>query len=263
MERLDMPAKNAVALIVSVVLFTVAVWFAAPSGSPGPDAPLSSSQKQEIESLIGRYLRENPTVIVEAIQNLQRRERQNRDRRAAQNLVRYRQQLINNPSTPFVGKIDASITVVEFFDYRCPYCKKMLSAVERLLKDDADVRYVFKEFPILSPESRLASEVALAAWKIDRGRYFDLHSGLMGARGELNRARIMQIAEKLGFDMPRLLSAMKSPEIAKEIQANARLAQSVGITGTPGFIIGERIIPAAIDYSTIKKIIAEARAKSG
>ena len=142
MERLDMPAKNAVALIVSVVLFTVAVWFAAPSGSPGPDAPLSSSQKQEIESLIGRYLRENPTVIVEAIQNLQRRERQNRDRRAAQNLVRYRQQLINNPSTPFVGKIDASITVVEFFDYRCPYCKKMLSAVERLLKDDADVRYV-------------------------------------------------------------------------------------------------------------------------
>ena len=116
MERLDMPAKNAVALIVSVVLFIVAVWFAAPSGSPGPDAPLSSSQKQEIESLIGRYLRENPTVIVEAIQNLQRRERQNRDRRAAQNLVRYRQQLINNPSTPFVGKTDAKFDPVLLHD---------------------------------------------------------------------------------------------------------------------------------------------------
>jgi protein-disulfide isomerase len=258
-----MPVKNAVALIVAAVLFTAAVWFAAPAGAPAPDATLSTSQTREIESLIGRYLRENPAVIVEAIQNLQRRERDNRNLKAVNNLVRYRQQLINNPASPFVGKKDASVTVVEFFDYRCPYCKRMLPAIERLLREDADVRYVFKEFPILSAESRLASQVALAAWKIDRQRYFALHAGLMGARGALTEERIMQIAEKSGLDMARLQSAMKSPEVAEEIKANARLAGQMGITGTPGFIIGERIVPGAIDYSTIKRMIAEARAKSG
>lgn len=258
-----MAVKNAIALIVAAALFTAAVWFAAPDGSSSSDAPLSASQTREIEGLIGRYLRENPTVIVEAIQNLQRRDRENRNQQAAQNLVRYRQKLINNPTTPFAGKKDASVTVVEFFDYRCPYCKRMLPAIERLLRDDGDVRYVFKEYPILTAESRIAAQVALAAWKIDRQRYFALHAALMGARGTLSKDRIMQIAEKSGLDMVRLLGAMKSPEVANEIQANARLAGQMGITGTPAFIIGERIVPGAIDYTTLQKMIAEARAKSG
>lgn len=258
-----MRVKNAIALMIAAVLFTAAVWFGAPAVGPSPDATLSASQTREIESLIGRYLRENPAVIVEAIQNLQRREQDNRNQQAAKNLVRYRQQLINNPSTPFAGKKDASVTVVEFFDYRCPYCKRMLPAIEKLLRDDADVRYVFKEFPILTAESRIAAQVALATWKIDRQRYFALHVGLMGARGTLSKERIMQIAEKSGLDMARLQGAMKSPEVATEIQANAQLAGQMGITGTPGFIIGERIVPGAIDYSTLKKMIAEARAKSG
>jgi protein-disulfide isomerase len=261
--RLTMPAKNIVVLIVAAALFTGAVWFAAPTDTQTTDAHLSGGQKQEIEKLIGQYLRENPTVIVEAIQNLQRRERQTRERAAAQNLVRYRQQLINSPSSPFAGNQDANITVVEFFDYRCPYCKKMLPAIKKLLNEDANIRYVFKEFPILSPASRIASEVALAAWKIDRQRYLVLHAGLMGARGDLNRDRIMQIAKKSGLDMRRLREAMKSPDVAAEIKANSRLARSVGITGTPGFVIGDRVVPGAIDYSTLKKMIAEARAKSG
>jgi protein-disulfide isomerase len=138
----------------------------------------------------------------------------------------------------------------------------MLPAIERLLRDDANVRYVFKEFPILTKESRIASQVALAAWKIDRQRYFALHAGLMGARGALSRKRIMQIAEISGLDMARLQSAMNSPEVAEEIQANARLAGEMGITGTPGFIIGDGFVPGAIDYSTLKRMIAEARAKS-
>jgi protein-disulfide isomerase len=258
-----MRLKNAIALIITAVLFTAAVWFATPGVSPNPDANLSASQTREIESLIGRYLRENPAVIVEAIQNLQRRERDNRNLQATKNLVRYRQQLINNPTTPFVGKKDASVTVVEFFDYRCSYCKKMLPAIEKLLRDDADVRYVFKEFPILTTESRIAAQVALAAWKIDRQRYFVLHVGLMGAHGTLSKDRIMQIAENTGLDMARLRGAMKSPEVTKEIQANVRLAGHLGITGTPGFIVGERIVPGAIDYSTLKNMIAEVRAKSG
>ena len=258
-----MPMKNTITLIIAAVLFTAAVWFAAPSGSSSPDAPLSASQTREIEGVIGRYLRENPAVIVEAIQNLQKRDRENRNQQAAQNLVRYRQQLINNPATPFVGKKDASVTVVEFFDYRCPYCKRMLPAIEKLLRDDGDVRYVFEEYPILTTESRIAAQVALAAWNIDRRRYFALHASLMGARGTLSKDRIMQIAEKSGLDMVRLLGAMKSPEVTAEIQANARLAGQMGITGTPAFIIGERIAPGAIDYSTLKKMIAEARAKSG
>jgi protein-disulfide isomerase len=139
----------------------------------------------------------------------------------------------------------------------------MLPAIEKLLRDDADVRYVFKEFPILTAESRLAAQVALAAWKIDRQRYFALHASLMGARGALSRERIMRIAEESGLDMAQLQGAMKSQEVAEEIQANARLAGQMGITGTPAFIVGERIVPGAIDYSTLKRMITEARAKSG
>ena len=258
-----MPLKYAVTLLVTVVIFTGAVRLAAPAKLPVSEVPLTSSQKSEIEGLIDRYLYENPHVIVKAIQNLQRQEDKKRHRQAAQNLARHRQQLIDSPASPFVGKRNASITVVEFFDYRCLYCKRMLPAIERLLREDADVRYVFKEHPILSSESRIAASAALAAWNTDSDRYYNLHRGLMGARSKLTRDRIFEIAHKAGYDVVRLQDAMQAPEVESEILANARLAQQVGITGTPGFIIGERIVQGAINYDTIKKIIAAARDKSG
>ncbi|MEE2760250.1 MAG: DsbA family protein [Pseudomonadota bacterium] len=258
-----MPLKNVATLLVTVVIFTGAVRLAAPAKVPVSEVPLTSSQKSEIEGLIGRYLRENPRVIVEAIQNLQRQEDKIRHRQATQNLARYRQQLIDNPASPFVGKRNASITVVEFFDYRCLYCKRMLPAIERLLKEDTDVRYVFKEFPILSSESRIAAAAALAAWNTDSDHYYNLHRGLMGARRKLTRDRIFEIARKAGYDIVRLQNAMQAPEVESEILANTRLAQQVGITGTPGFIIGERIVEGTINFDTLKNIIAEARAKSG
>ena len=252
-----------VVLIVCAVVFTGLAWFAAPAIDKDKDALLTGGQKQEVEQLIGEYIRENPTIIVEAIQNLQQRERQAREQQAAQNLSRFKSQLENDPSSPFVGKQDANATIVEFFDYRCPYCKRMLPTIQKLLREDANIRYVFKEFPILSAESKFASEVALATWNFDRDRYLDLHTRLMGAKGGLTKDRVMRIAASTGLDISRLRLELKSPKIVEELKNNSRLAQSLGITGTPAFVIGSRIIPGATDYATIKKAIAEARGNSG
>lgn len=176
-------------------------------------------------------------------------------------ITQLRRQLINEPSSPVGGNPDGDVTIVEFFDYRCGYCKKVLPSIVALLERDKKLRYVFKELPILSPESELAARAALAAWQQDKRKYLEFHTALMQAQGNLSERRILRLAGNAGLDAEKIAKNMKHPKVEEELKRNIALAEQLGIRGTPAFVIGDRLIPGAVDLSMLEKTVAEARQK--
>jgi protein-disulfide isomerase len=209
--------------------------------------------------LIGDYLRAHPEVILESVRAMQEREQTAQIKRQQDSLVSRRQEIERDPASPVVGNVNGNVTVTEFFDYRCGYCKAVLPSVQQLLKDDPNVRFVMKELPILSPESRIAAKLALAVWKNEPKRYQELHTKLMSAQGDFSERRIFALAKEAGVDVERARRGMDAPEIEQALAANMELAQALGITGTPGFVVGKQLAPGAIDYDTLKRFVAEAR----
>lgn len=232
---------------------------AAAQDSGPPPRGLSELQRQEIEALIGEYIRDHPEVILESLRNMQSREQADQLRRRQEALAARRSDIERDPTSPVAGNSAGDVTLVEFFDYRCGYCKSVFPVVQRLLRDDPKVRYVLKELPILSPESRIAARLALAVWKAEPKRYFALHTKLMEARGDLTEARIFEIARDAGVNVERARREMDSPEIERALAQNMELASALGINGTPGFIVGDKLVPGATDIGTLKKLVAEAR----
>jgi protein-disulfide isomerase len=220
---------------------------------------LTDAQKKDVEVLIGDYLRAHPEVILESVRAMQEREQTAQIKRQQDSLVSRRQEIERDPASPVVGNVNGNVTVTEFFDYRCGYCKAVLPSVQQLLKDDPNVRFVMKELPILSPESRIAAKLALAVWKNEPKRYQELHTKLMSAQGDFSERRIFALAKEAGVDVERARRGMDAPEIEQALAANMELAQALGITGTPGFVVGKQLAPGAIDYDTLKRFVAEAR----
>lgn len=246
------------------LLFVGAFWLAlatntAPIAAQEKNRGLNLQQKKDVEKVIGDYLRKNPEIIVEAIRLLQEREKAEKNNRVQANLVAYEHQIKNDPTSPIGGNPKGDVTVVEFFDYQCSYCKKVFPAIQRLLTDDQNIRYVFKELPILSPASETAARAALVAWKFEKEKYFEFHRLLIESRGGLSDARIFNLAAKAGLDVARIKKNIKTAEIDTIIGTNRELAQKMGINGTPGFIIGDQIIPGAIDLATLKQLVTRAR----
>jgi protein-disulfide isomerase len=151
------------------------------------------------------------------------------------------------------------VALVEFFDYRCPYCKQVAPAIEALLGEDKQLRIVYKEFPVLGPESVTASRAALAARK--QGKYEALHRALMGMKGQINDAAIFNVAQSAGLDVEKLKRDMQAPEIDRMLQANQQLAAALDIRGTPGFVIGDEVVPGAIGIDALRQLIATARSE--
>ena len=149
------------------------------------------------------------------------------------------------------------MTVVEFFDYRCPYCKAVAKDMIATLQAEGDVRIVFKEFPILGPESELAAKAALAARRQDK--YLPFHQALMAYKGQLDEAAIHDVAEDVGLDVEQLQEDMAAPAIADVISRNIALANALSIGGTPAFVVGDTLVPGAVDMKTLRDMVAKAR----
>ncbi len=240
------------ALVVALVIV------AGPAGLRAEhDAPTPAQEM--IEETIHDYLLSHPDVMLEVFDILRDRQDAAEADAARLNLVSFRDELLNDPAAPVAGNPDGDVTLVEFFDYHCTYCKRVLPSVLKSLGEDPGLRIVYKEFPILGPDSVLASRAALAAHRIAPEKYLDFHIALMSSRARLNEMRILGIAEEVGLDTDALQAEMKNPEIAAIIERNRALAAALGINGTPGFVIGDRIIPGAIDIETMRGLIAEAR----
>jgi protein-disulfide isomerase len=220
-------------------------------------AEIPSEQRQAIEGIIHDYLLNNPDVLIEALRSAEDKVNREADAKATKALSDRAREVYDNPATPVGGNPKGNVTIVEFFDYRCPYCKQVLPALQALLKEDHGLRFVYKEFPVLGPASVTAAHAALAAQR--QGKYEAFHTAMMAAKGQIAEDTIYKVAGSVGLDVDRLKQDMAAPEIEQELKANLALAEALNIRGTPGFIIGKKIVPGALDLDALKDMIAEAR----
>ena len=218
---------------------------------------LNRSQQDEVREMIRSYILANPEVIVEALNLLEERQKTEAAAGQAAALRQRQAELRDDPGSPSVGPATADVVVVEFFDYRCPYCKQVVGPIAELLRGDPRVRVVYKELPILAPDSAVAARAALAANL--QGAYRPFHAALMARRGAYDDATIAAVAAEVGLDPARIRADMNRPEIAAQIERNHALARDLGIRGTPAFVIGDTLVPGAIDLATLRSLVAKAR----
>ena len=218
--------------------------------------------KADVEKIVHDYLLEKPEVIEEAVGKLREKKQVQEEKQQKDGLGKYHAELFKDTTSPAVGA-DASkadVTLVEFFDYHCGYCKHVLPTITQLVKDDAKVRVIFREFPILSEDSETAAKAALAINRIAPKKYFDFHTALMNESGKFNEDRLLEIAKGLGVDSEKLKAEMKKPDIQAMLDKNRQLAQSLSIRGTPAIILSnDAIVPGAIGIEDLKKLVADAR----
>lgn len=237
----------------------LAVFVLGASPAAAAEDALSPGQKRAVEEVVREYLRRNPEILLEAIGAMRAKRDAEQQSKVRNNLVSLRGELENDPTSPVGGNPQGDVTIVEFFDYQCPYCKRVLPTVQTLLKTDGNIRYVFKEFPILGPQSVVAARAALAAWKLDRDRYVPFHTALLQSKGRLSERKILDFAAESGLDVERLRAAMADPGIDKILARNAELARALDINGTPAFVIGEKVVPGAVDLKTLTALVLQAR----
>jgi protein-disulfide isomerase len=245
------------ALVAGVMLSTVptgASW--AESAKPAKAKALKASANPALDNAIRDYLLKNPEVIRDAMMALEAKEQQAKAEEARKALTAQADKLLNDPASPVGGNPKGDVTVVEFFDYRCGYCRKVSPTVATLIESDPNVRVVYKEFPILGPESLVASRAALAANL--QGKYAEFHKGLM-ASDDINDALIMKLATDTGLDLARFNTDRESAQISAALDATYALAGALNINGTPAFVIGQQLIPGAAGLDAMKLAVALAR----
>lgn len=208
------------------------------------------------DAAIERYIRNHPEVIEQSLQGLEaKRESEQRERQKAA-LAARQDELLHDPASPVSGNPKGDITLVEFYDYRCGYCKRAASAVTELQKVDSRVRVVYKDFPILGAPSELAAKAALASQA--QGKHQAFHEALLASEGDMTKKKILKIASAVGLNPKRLEADMANPKWQAVIDKNRALARELGISGTPGFIVGTELVPGALDLKGLKELIARA-----
>lgn len=220
----------------------------------GDNAPITHA---EFKALLEKTLMEHPEIIMQAAQKYQSKQADELQKQASAALVQHKAEIYNDTTSPAVGNPNAEVTVVEFFDYHCGYCKHLMPDIAKLLAEDKNVRVLFREFPILSPDSISASRAALAVYRIAPDKYFDYHQALMKSNGKFDEKLLLDTAKSLGVNAAKLKAEMGKKEISDMLDKTRELAESIGITGTPALIIGDNLFPGALPYDAIKKAVDE------
>jgi protein-disulfide isomerase len=220
-------------------------------------ADLTPAQRQAVEQVVHDYLLNHPDVLIEALQRAEGKLKSDAAAKAVKTLVSRRHEVFDDPATPVGGNPHGDATIVEFFDYQCPYCKRVEPDLESLMRQDSKLRIVYKEFPVLGPVSVVAARAALAAVRQDK--YAAFHDAMMAATGHITDDTVYKVAASVGLDVARLKRDMAASQIASQISANLALAQALDIHGTPTFVIGREIVPGAVSIASLKKLVADSR----
>jgi protein-disulfide isomerase len=244
---------RALFILLSFAWTFLAVVLPTPLGA----SEITPEQRRAIEAIIHDYLMQNPDVLIEALREAEAKANTDADAKAVQVLRDRRREIFDDPATPVGGNPQGDVAIVEFFDYRCPYCKQVHPAIQNLLDQDRKLRFVYKELPVLGPQSDMAAHAALAARL--QGKYEPFHIAMMAIKGQITDEVVYRVAGSIGLDVDRLKRDMTDPEIDQALSANKALANALDIRGTPGFIIGDHIIPGAIDLDALKNMVADAR----
>lgn len=216
--------------------------------------------KTAIRKIVKDYLMENPEIIREALIELERRTAE-AEKNRQKKLVAENQELLTDPKYAHItGNEKGDITVIEFFDYNCPYCRQSLVDIEKLIKNDKNVRVVLKEYPILGEASKQASLAALASRK--QNKYMEFHTALLTAKGRINDEQISLIAKNVGLDVDQLKKDMESEDVLESHNKNMEVGRKLGINGTPTFIFNDQVVPQVLPYEAMKQLIARIRKAS-
>lgn len=244
-------------------LAAVAFAAALASATAAQQTMSTPSVDPEFGEKVRAYLLQNPEVLIEALDILEARRRDQQAQADADLIASQADELYNDGASHVFGDPDGDVTIVEFADYRCGYCKAAHPQVAELLESDGDIRLILKEFPILGPESTLAARAALAGRRIDPERYADYHDAMMGWRGALDEDAIFALAKRVGYDEAALREEMEDPAIAEHIRDTYALARALGVEGTPSFVIGDRVVRGFVQIDQMRELVAEARAEQG
>lgn len=224
-------------------------------------ATMTDAQKDAFGAAVRAYLLENPQVIMEAVAVLEQREQEQQVATDVQ-LVQSNWEALSNDGFSYVGgNPDGDITVIEFMDYRCGYCRKAHPEVEQLIESDGDIRLIVKEFPILGEASLISSQFAIATQIVAGDEaYKQVHDALVALEGNPGKASLTRLAETLGLDAEAILAEMDSPEVARRIAETRALAQAMQINGTPSFVFGDTMVRGYAPLAAMQQIVEEERA---
>ena len=221
------------------------------------DEPAQALPREEIEKIVREDRLREPEVIYEASQELQKRREMAAAEQQQKMIVARKDDLFANAADP-VANADGDVTLVQFFDYKCGYCRGMAAGLQNLIAGDPKLRVVYKEFPVLGPDSVMAARAALAAWGQGPEKYEAFHNALMTTK-DLSLDTIKATAAQVGLDTEKLVADMQSEAVEAQLAANHALAQDLGISGTPSFVIGAKLIPGAVDIAQIQAMVAAER----
>lgn len=225
------------------------------------ETSFSDAQKKEIGGIVRQYLLDNPEVLLEVSRELEARQQQTEAKQREEALKSSADELFRSPSDLVAGNPQGDVTMVEFFDYNCGWCKKGLPEVMSLLEKDKNLRLVLKEFPIFGGDSDYAAMAALASKR--QNKYWEFHVALLAHEGKLTAAAVDEIATAKGLDLEKLKADMNAPEIAQVIAANQKLAEKLAISGTPAFVIDAQVVPGYLPADGLMAAIADVRANGG
>jgi len=222
----------------------------------GSEARAEEFTRDDIKQIIKEYVKDHPEEILQAIVEKSKTELKEKQDKA---LIEYKDQLFNDKNSPEAGNPKGDVTVVEFVDYNCGYCKKVAEAVVGVLATDQKVRFVFKELPVLGDSSKEATKWALAANL--QGKYIEYHTALMQNRKAITTSLLEEMAKKIGLNVEQMQKDIKSDVVENQITADYKLAVNMGVTGTPVFVVGDKMIMGALIDGRLEQEIAEQRAK--
>ncbi|HEY6024862.1 MAG TPA: DsbA family protein [Pseudolabrys sp.] len=239
----------------SVALLTLA----APQTSRADE--FSATQRGEVERIVREYLIAHPEVLQEAMSELEKRQSAAESEKHKAAVKQYSQALFSSPRQVVLGNPSGNVTFVEFFDYNCGYCKRAMDDMLTLLKDDPKLKVVLKEFPVLGPGSVEAARVAVAVRMQDKTgkKYLEFHQKLLGGRGQADKAHALAVAKDIGLDMTRLDKDMASPEVKATLEESFKLAEALGLNGTPSYVIGEDVVVGAVGLDALKEKVNTSR----
>ncbi len=249
--------RIAIPLVAAVLLSPLAA-AQTPSPQTPPTSPAASSfssgQRTEIEGIVKSYLVAHPEVLQAAMDALDKQQKQADADKAQATIKKDNATLFDSPHQVVLGNPQGSEQVVEFFDYNCAFCKRALPDMLTLLKTDPNLKFVLKEFPVLGPGSVEAAHVAVAARMQDPTgkKYIEFHEKLLGGRGPADKARALAVAKEVGFDMPRLEKDMDSDEVKTTIDEDMKLADALGVSGTPTYVVGGEVVVGAVGLDELK-----------
>jgi protein-disulfide isomerase len=256
--KLSVCRAGVLALAFAALALSTALFIPRPavadSASPRGTMP---ADRAALDQAIHDYLINHPDVVLDALKAGQEQADAKAAEQSRRTIISKRKELIDDPDDLVQGNAKGDVTLVEFFDYRCPYCKQVEPSLDALLKEDPKLRIVYKEFPILGEASVYATHVALAAKR--QGKYAEFHQAMMATKGDITDDTVLKVAASLGLDMTKLKADMTAPATDKLIDKNYALADALDIQGTPAIIVGDTLIPGATDLDSLRKDIAAQR----